>query len=470
MMKFVVCILAICCLGLSYGTQYSTFGMRKSYQVVLKEFAESFNKIIGGIGYIQFYDVSKKVSIFPIAPELILSSIEMSNLKIVKPLAQKDLVYEFNSTKATIKTNAKIDLALGADFNLKWVYKYDGSVIYSGVYSAKLATTNVSVSFDLMNESPISSGKITLGWTISNPVIKGFGTNDLMITHINGLIIEKLYPIFQEELNRFNDIIVSSLVYNYFFRKIPIGIVTPQKDEVSIKNVHKKFLLTKDYVSFVYTSSLYFSVQHIEAPLDFPFTPAELDSNVTTFFGYNASSFIYDMVVKTSPFIHIEITEKDQEKLLGYPITIAKLAEFYPKLAEDYEPTKKADLICDLLGALGTDKTYLYKCVIQLAAAPRDILFDFKQVHWTADFSVSSKDGKNMKWGMNNFRFPAFTLKSPRLNEATKAEFLDFLQPLARFPEGQNEFTVAILGSNINWSYKSTSPAENPDISIYYDA
>lgn len=470
MMKFVVCILAICCFGISYGVQYNTFGMRKSVKVVLKEFAESFNKIIGSIGYIQFYDVSKPVNIMPITADLTLSSIEMSNLKIAKPLADKDLTYAYADAKATIKTAAKLDLALAADFNLKWSYKYDGSVVYSGTYSAKLATTAASATFELMNETPQSTGKITFTWGINSPIIKGFGANDQMLTHIKDLIIEKLYPVFQEELNRFNDIIVSSMVYNYFFRKIPIGLTTPQKDEVSIKNVHKKFVLSDEYVSFVYNSTLYFSIQHVDMPLDFPFTPAEDASDMALFFGYGASSSIYDMVVKVSPQVHIEIDAAKQTELLGYPITVAKLAEFYPKLAEDYEPNSKTLITCDLLASMGDAKTYNFKCYITLADSRSDILFDITNLKWASNMAVTSTDGKNMVWGLSKFYYPEILIKSPRLNEATKATFLEFLQPLARYPEKSTDFTVGILGGTaINWAFKGTSK-DVSDLSIYYSA
>ncbi len=471
-MKFIVCILAVCGLALIAASEYNAFGITKSAAVLSGELAESINKIIGSIGYIQFYDVSEHIKIFPVSPEVTLSSIEMSNLKIATPVTAAQLAYTATDAAATIKGTG-LTFGMTADLSLKWTYKVGGAVIYRGTYTAKLKTEKPEIEFSFTHNSDKSTGKIGFGWLLVDPSIKGFGAYGVVLDSINKIIQSKLYPVFGEELNRYNDIIVSAMVYSYYYRSIPLVMPKDFTDKLSIKNVLKKFLVHQTHLSFAFTSSLYYAIQHVEVPFNGTFEPTDdFSKNITLYFGAKQIDELFELVRKAFSTKSFVIPPEKQQELFGYEVTVGSLAAFHSKLAEEYNPDEHMDFMCDILDLPAAyAKKFTLKCKFVLHKDPATVVLDIEKLEWASSLLMvpqNEQPNKYMNIRLGAFRFADIKIKEPVVPAYVAKQILMFLQPLAKFAENGSGYPVQIVGNDMKWAFESAVQNEAGDATFSF--
>jgi len=477
-MKFFLCILALCGLFVNlFAVGYNAIGVAKESSVILSEFSESVNKIIGSVGYIQFYDVSEQLNMIFAKPLVTLSGIEMIGLKVKTPLKADQLTYTATATNAVIKVGANPTFALEAEMSLKWSYKVAGAVIYHGTYKAKLQTEKPQLTFNFLDASSKVTADIIFGWKLSSPVITGFGSHEYLAGVISQVIANKLYPVFHEELNRYNDIIVSSMIYNYYYRAIPLPIENDLKEQLIMKNVFKNFYLlnieSKDYLGFAFTSSVYYPIQHMDQPFNGSFVPVEsAKGSIMVYLGSAQVEEVFDIMVKTYAMKTFVLTPKDQKKLMGYEITIGTLTQFHPKLAEDFESNELVDLSFTAHDLAGSPKKYEFGCKFLLHKNPSQVLFDIEKLEWASNFYVNAKSEEptnhDAGFGLNSFKFSSIQIRQPKLPVYVTKQFLSFLQPLANFASPM-DFAIRVVGDHMDWQYVSSEHSATGDLTLYYN-
>lgn len=474
MTKSIMCILVLVGLAIQISCKdFSTFGMRKSSDVFLSEFAEKVNSVLGTIGYLQCYDVSEKISIFPVNPVITLSNIEIAELKTLTGVAKEQL--EFTSDKVDGLVKAKgSKLVLNATINLKWTYAVGGAIIYRGKFAGHLRGNNSDIAFKLLGGKPDFTGSIAFTWKVSNHKIEGFGATEFIAEQIESIIASKLYPVLHEEMNRYNDIIVASLVYNSFYRNLPIPIKTPLNEDVSMKNVFKKFNFAKEgYITFVYDSSIYYAIQHIEVPFNGSFDASDAsDEPISLFFGLASMEEVLNRIVEVSPFKSFTITPEVQKEFFGYEITIGLLGMFFNDLPTRYSSMQKTDFKCDMkTNVPSSQKTFSYTCYFTFPGKPSEIFVHLSNVDWKADFSISvlpsDPNKKTLKCGLTNFKFANIIAFEPPLPDYLREQLLTFLQPLAKYPGESLYFEVPAVGPKMNWEF-SNNVMGKEEAYIYY--
>lgn len=458
---------------MTYAAEYSGLGISKVNSATMTEFKDSFNKVINNIGYIQFYDISEKISVFPVNPEIVLTNIEVSALKIVSPLLLADLTYTQKNNDLVTLSSSNTKFSLQANLTLKWYYKVGGSTIYRGLYSASLKSSKTSVAFTFINNSPSNTGLIGMGWNISSPAISGFGASELISTQIATILAKKLYPTFNEELNRFNDVIVSGMVYSSFYRNILLPVKGTLNEAVYLRNVFAKFLVLQgSRLGFAFSSSIYYSIQHLNVPLVGTFVPNEADDKIISLYlGQSHLSSIFDAAVKGTAYANFVVKPEDQKAIFGFAINIAKLATFHPKLAEDFNVMDFVDFACKLKDTPSSDKKYKYACKFVLSKEPNTVVIDIDTLEWSSEFTAKpmiAGDIAKLDLAVTNFRFTDLKIKSPYMQPFATKQLLGFLQPLAKAPGKEIAIEFPITSSEMKWTYTDFSVNSNNDLSLHF--
>jgi len=456
---------------------HSVIGISKSSHVVMQELAASVTKTLDMIGYLRMFDMSEKVKIFLITPVFVLKDISVSALKVVSPLKPEHLIYEASDSAAIITANASL-LSLTADINLNWYCMVGGVETYQGGYKAKLKAEKVKLQFTFVNGSPVSTGDISFEWKLTDPVIIGFGAFSVMTTYITNMLNSKLFAPLNAELNRYNDMMISKMIYDGYYRGLPLPIKSNQDESVILKNDFKNFALStkgeKHFLSFVFSSSVYFTVQHLEIPFVNTFQPADDGrSDVSVYIGASPMREVFEQLVKKSSFKEFIITPEVQHHLFGYMLSIGVLANFYPNLLNLYESTELVNIKCTMKDRYaGSNETYVFACKIMLAREPPVLLFDMPSVEWASEFFVRMAEedstGKTIAAGVTNFKFTNLVVKYPKMADYLQMQFETFLQPLAKFPGAETHFDQPIVGTNLNWTYMGMERNEQGDATVHY--
>lgn len=473
-MKFLICILAICSLlHPILGENYLALGISKPTSVVVAEFADSINKIIGSVGYIQFYDVVGSVSMAIVKLDLTLSSIEMKDLHIVQKMDPAQLEFTVDNGVGTIKSKAAA-LSLGATLALKWSYKSGNKVVYSGTYQATLATSKPDVSFTLTSAD--SKGKIAFGWALSNVVITGFGGLELVKTQVAELIASKLYPVFNEELNRYNDIIVSSTVYSYFYRSIPLPLSETETVNMTMKNSLNKFSFTVDgdkkRLNTVFSSSVYLPILHTSLPLDAASAPTEAteEDKIAVHVGAASMAILLGEVAKSVK--SLKICPHIQKEVFGYELSVGLLAAFYPKLSEEYDPKSRIILFCNATGFSATEGTFTVACRFVLKESQTTVLMTIEKIVWSGSFFLGADSdeatNKNVRTGLESFRLSDLKIKYPLVPSYVSKQLMGFLQPISIVVENLFRINFPVVGNDMSWSLTGTASNTAGDLSLFY--
>jgi len=472
-MKFISCIIFLLELSFVLGIEFNAFGLTKSSDILKVELAEAVNKIIGSIGYIQFYDVSEQIHVFPINPIVTLSNIEMSGLKFVNHLDASQIEYTATESAATIKGKA-LTISMDAKFSCKWTYKIGGSTMYSGTYTATLGTEKPEIEFMFVNDKPTSVGKIGFGWKITASEVKGFGAFAMVKNTVNDIVKNKLFSIFNTEINRYNDIVVNSMIYNYFFRNMPLLVPTKMTDKLSLKNVFTKFLVSNDEkhdsLHFVYNSSIYYAIGHYEVPFNGSFDSSYTKSGITMHLGVRQLDDLFELLRKNASETHFVIKPEDQVKLFGYALSVNSLVPFYPRLGEEYDPELTIDFSCDMMDSLSYHKKYMVDCKFVLHDDPNEVLFVIEGLEWGCNRKLEPIQDTEKTWlemKLTDFRFENLKVKNPIMPTYVQKQLLSFLQPMAKFPEN-SMYPVPLLGNGLTWKLEESKTNDNGDIAIIF--
>lgn len=471
-MKFLLCLLFIFSV---FGAEYGFFGITKPAATILGEFAHAVTHILNTTGYIQCYDVTKVVKIFFTSPTVTLSNIEIMGIKVTNPLTASQLLYSVNGADASIKLNSA-SLGLKAKISLRWTYTVLNWMIYRGGFTADLDAGSPSLLFTFKNNTAISAGKILFSWVLSNAQVTGFGAVDMVKTVIGDMFRDSLAPVLNEELNRYNDIIVSSFIYSYFYRSIPLPIMNPSKEPVYLRNVFNKFIFlsknTSNFLSFAFNSSIYYAIQHVDVPINHPFQPIdELGNNTALYIGAEAIKQIPNQLNQNFNTTSI-ITSDNLTKILGYPVTIATLAKFYPKLTDDYASTEKLMLTCTLTKKKQGIFNTQFKCAFKLENNPKITIFDIERIQFTSQLDIvmkpEDKANKTINLKLSQFRYTELIMKTPKLPKYIEKQIETMLQPLATYAAKEYCFPIQIVGANMNWVFVNIQYNENGDATLYY--
>ncbi len=477
-MKFLICILALCALLhpiLCDG--YTALGISKPTGVVLKEIADAVNRLIGSVGYIQFYDVVGSVSMSVVNLDLTLSNIEMKGLTVAQKLDPAQLEFVVDSSVARIRSKST-NFALASQLSLKWSYKSNDMTIYQGTYSANLNAACSKLEFDLTNMTPDSTGNLLFSWSLSNVTAEGFGFNDLVATHVGDLVSSKLYPVFNEELNRYNDIIVASMVYGYFYRNIQLPLQETKDVNVILKNVLAQFKFSNDgalkgRLAMAFSSSIYFPIQHTSTPLTAASTPVDPtdESHIGVFLGAQAMGQLLNQAIAGQMGANFTIDAAAQKQLFKYELDVGLLAAFHPKLAEDYDPKAKVDLFCIPSGFSAVSSTLDATCKFILHENPTVTLITMEKLSWGGVFSLGAagdEANKQVKVSLENIKMADIKVKSPMMPVYVGRQLLGFLQPLSGYFAGKFQLTFAVVGANLNWSFVTSKSSDKGDLSLFY--
>ena len=432
--------------------------MAKSSAAVLTEFAASLNRIVGAIGYIQCYDIADKKYIPPVTADVTLSNIEIKTLKISKALTPEQLNYTIQASTAVIQASSKgLTLAMEAGLSLKWTYKVMGATIYSGTYTAQLLTDRPALLFTLFNMTEKSTGALGFTWLLKGGEVKGFGASSYIKDQLEETLQAKLFRVLNEELNRYNDIIVNALIYNYFYRQIPLPFTQVFNDVVTLKNLFHHFYVSPNYVTFHYLSSLYLAINHTEIALTPEFAPIDThDSPISLYLGLDSMKQIFDLLVEKSPMKKFVITPEDQKKVLKYPLTVGVLSSFYPRFSEEYEPSSLININCALKPRLpSATKSLIYSCQFVLVKDPNAVLLDLSELVYTMDIAMAHNPAdtanKTVMVKQTNPRFTKLAIRSPLIPHYLQVQLLSFLQPLSKVGGTEFSFSFPIVGPQSNW-------------------
>jgi hypothetical protein len=475
-MKCLLAILAISVLVWgSVGVKLGTFGMRKSAATVLKEFAGAVNRILGAIGYIQFYDITDKKPIAPVTADVTLSNIEIMGLKISKEATPDQLNYTLQAASAVIQPSIKgLILAMEGKLSFKWSYKVMGATIYSGDYSARLGTERPALTFTLQNASDKSTGSVGFSWLLIGGEVKGFGASSYIQGQLEEIVKAKLFRVVNEELNRYNDIIVSSMVYNYFYRLIPLPFDKMFNEPVYLKNVFAMFNVGPTDLTFLFQSALYFAIQHVEIALKgLADANDDATSPISLYLGMDSMKQIFDVLMDKSPMKSFVITPEDQQKLLGHSLTVGVLSSFYPRFSEEYEAGSLINIKCAMKpSALSGTKSVAYACQFVLQSDPNVILIDLSELVYTTNVNMvmneADKTNKTVMVKHSSPRFTKMAVRSPLLPQYLQVQFLRFMQPLALFGGKEFGFSFPIVGPQSNWVFVGLLENSNGDATLTY--
>ena len=477
-MKFLISILVLCSLLWSgMGVRQGTFGMAKSSSAVLNEFSASVNRIVGAVGYIQCYDITDKKPIAPVTADVTLSNIEISGLKIATEVTPEQLNFTTSGINVVILPSTQgLKLALKAAITLSWSYKVMGATIYRGTYSAQLLTERPTLLFTLFGGKDTSAGLLGFGWILKNGVVTGFGATSYIQSQLEDIMKAKLFSVLNEELNRYNDIIVSAMVYNYFYRHIKLPFEQAFNETVTIKNVFTQFNASpKNYLTFVYNSSLYFAIQHKELPLVGSFEPIEESiSPISLYLSMDSMKQLGDVLMSKSPVRSFIIGPEDQKKFYEEPINVRNLASFYPKFTDEYEARAEIDINCTVKNTmLSATKSTSYACKFVLHSDPKTVLIDISALEWTTNISIgiskTDLNNRTVAITQDRPRFSSITIQSPAMPRYVQAQFLSYLQPLSAFAGKEFILPFPFVNPQLSWKYNRTSRTPNGDATFSYD-
>ena len=471
-MKFFLCLLLIFSV---FGAEYGFFGITKPAATILREFAESVTYVMNTTGYIQCYDVTKVVPIFFTSPTVTLSNIEIMGIKVTKPLTAAQLLYSVNGADASIKLNSA-SFGLKAKISLRWTYTVLNWMIYRGGFTADLDAESPTLLFSFKDNTAISTGKIGFTWRLSNAQVFGFGAVDMVKAVIGDMFKESLAPVLNDELNRYNDIIVSSFIYNYFYRNIPLPPLNPAKEPVYLRNVFSKFIFlsknNSNYLSFAFNSSFYYAIQHVEVPINYPFKPNdELGNNTALYIGIEGIKQIPNQIYEQSKF-NITLNSTNLIKIFGYPVTIGVLSKFYPKLTDDYSSDEKLIFTCNYTKNKKGILNVPFSCAFKLENNPSITIFDIEKIQLTTQLEILMKPEdstkKTINVRMSQPRYTELRMKSPKLPKYIEKQIENLLQPISRSNGVERNIPIQIVGANMNWEFVNIVSTENGDATLYY--
>jgi hypothetical protein len=470
-MKFILCILLI--LSVS-GLEYTFFGINKAVPTILDEFALSATNILSTIGYIQLYDVSDHAKIFFTDPLVTLSSIEILNITATGPITASQLAYVLNGAQGSIQLNKNSPFGLKAKVALKWKYVVAEMMVYQGMYTADLSTQNPSMVFSFVNNSNFFLGNIDFGYTLSNSAVTGFGALTMVKNAVEAIFNKFLVKPLNVEMNRYNDVIMNAIIYNSYYRSILFGYLPKDKEPVYIKNVFNKFyLVSQNYLSFAFNSSIYFALAHLEFPLSSPFQPVDtLDKNISLYFGADGmKQMLYNIGNYVSP--NATLTPDMQTAILGFPLTTGILSQYYPKLAEQY-PTSEKIVIRTYLKKYKKQGVYeaSYWSEMALNSDPKTVLFHVESLKWTSKFEFKTNETNHyiLISYLDQFRFTKIDITNPKLPAYISSQLMALLQPIAHYPNYNASIPLYIVDKDtMNWAYVDFATSATGDATIYFN-
>jgi hypothetical protein len=466
--------LLICLMLILVSYQFSFFGINKNVATVLDEFAESATNILNTTGYIQLYDVSKQVKILFTSPLVTLYNIEIMDIRTSGPLPSSQLAFSTSGDKATIQLIKGSNFGLKAKVSLKWKYVVGGMMIYQGSYTADLSTVSPSLVFTLTNNSNVFAGDIKFGFNLTNEIVSGFGAANMVKQVVNQMFFELLASPLVAELNRYNDIMMNAVIFNYFYRSILIGYVTDKKEPVYLKNYFAKFIIltfnNSNYITFDYDSAVYFAIRHEEYPIKGNFTPIDSYNNsISLYYGFKGlSDFLEQMTFRINAAG--TVYPANQTKVLGFPITTRILSTYYPKLSEDFPVSENTIIITQMKGGKQGVYNNRFNWSFVLESNPKKEVFNIENLQWSTDLDVAfdKKTGQTVNIALSKFRFTKLEMKSPKMPKYMENQFMSLLQPLSRSESSSFSFPMHVVDEKMKWAFVDQKVSEEGDLTLYF--
>lgn len=458
-------------LNASHGPQNS-ISLKKPAYLMLSEVAAQTNRILDSIRYLQLYDVVEQKAIFPVTATVTLYDIEFKNLAVTKKADLNKLKFNITNGKFIINDAPGFDLAIGAQVSLKWKYHISMFDVYKGSATAVLKSSAPKLEFTFEDGTPNWTGKLSFGFALDTVVSTGFGASKLVNNHIIEMFNAKMVSTLNEEVNRYNDLIVDFLKFEGFYRnmKAPVEI---SKDLV-LQNSFAKFYVCNitNSLGFIFSSAVYDPLKHEKVSIDAEFTPAcdpNLTKEISVIIGSKAMRHLVDAMQKGTIMTEYELTPDNFTTLFGYPLNVRMLSNFYPPLLDRFSPELTVNLSCATPKVPGVPSDFIYSCIFRSSADGAQIMKIPKLVLQT-EFKVlpngTEATTKTIGVGMQDFHYTDITLEV-FLNKPLKKEFLAFLQPMALWLQRASVMTFDIVGKEMTWKYLRANVTSNYTALIY---
>jgi hypothetical protein len=470
-----VCLLLVFSAVIGQEQSLNSLAIRKPAMLLFEQLAANTNRILGSIRYLQLYDVTDQKSLSLLTATVTLYEIEFKSLVVKTPaLPSKLTIARVPNATLTISSAAGFELALEAQVSLKWKYHASIFDVYKGSATGVLKTSSPSLEFVFMHGKPDYKSKINFAFTLENVVTTGFGASSLVAKHIGEMFTAKMVPVLNEEVNRYNDLIVDSIVFEGFYRvmKPPVNV---SKDLVLRNNLAKFYVGdVADTLDIAFSSNVYDPLKHEQSVIDAPFTPAynaSLSKSIAVTVGFEAMRKFLDGMKKGSILTDYEFNPEQLKELFGYSLNVRMLSNFYPPLLDRFDPEALVSLTCTIPKLPGMPTTFTYVCSF-LMNATRLPIMKIKSLKLGAEFKVKvnpeDANNRSVAIGMQDFQYTDIDLDI-RLSKALKFEFLSFLQPMAQWLGKLQTVTLDVVGPDNKWAYLGSFNTTGNFTTLYYD-
>lgn len=384
-MKALICIFSAC-LALARGAEYNGFGISFSETGLLKEFKKAFTETMELFTYVEYYDVSKTISLDVAEGVLTLSSVKQTKFSIEHD--PMEATFAVNETEEMLSIWQKgTPLVFDVEVSAQWKFILDGKETFVGTVNAFLITRNTNISFAFYNNSDRFTGIISGDWIIEELKVNGFYPFVLLTETMREMMEREVAGRVNEEMSRHADIILLKMVYDCYFWRM--SFIRPSLHCVNVKNDFHHFAHRDHSLQIVFKTHLYNNVTHEKTELTKSLVnvPINNSNHVTVIFIKEQMKNVFDIL--HNKYIDTSFTIKgtsDPNQDFGVHL----LAPLYPRLVEIHPWDRAIDLVCRKIKVNTSVISVDFQCNFTLSDEADSVLVEISRLSLRGDLQMTA--------------------------------------------------------------------------------
>lgn len=429
---------------------------------VIPALAKAFSDTLPLLRYLELYDMSIPVKLFPNYGVMTFSDIKFSQFNITKNFGQDELKYNSYEGLVTFELIKDSSFKAKAKLSFNETLKAEDTPIYKHEYYPDIDSKKTTFVVKLRLGMKRIEGSLSLGWNLTTPISE----EDNNVDNARRKILnEKLFPALEKEFNRYLISIVNKVIYNDIYNEIFLTSKNTEGRFVALRNELKEFNLPiingHAYLTFKFASSIYDSVTRTSTPLEGTFAPSESRSPVHLYLRHEDMVKLYLAAVRYYIPQSLLIGEEMQKKYFGSDLTVSSLIPFCPRLADQFDPAKKLDFACTLLATSTSTEPIHFKCAFLLRDPQKSPVLPIDRVSLGGRLKIAPGSGEAAELVLDNAVFHSMEIRSVWLPNHSLQQLKLFLRPINTAIQEMAALNLMLKRKESNWEFvEAVSNAE----------
>eukprot|EP00826_Nyctotherus_ovalis_P049065 TRINITY_DN5862_c0_g1_i1.p1 TRINITY_DN5862_c0_g1~~TRINITY_DN5862_c0_g1_i1.p1 ORF type:complete len:546 (+),score=102.21 TRINITY_DN5862_c0_g1_i1:156-1640(+) len=470
-MKFAVLGLVLYLGALSACFDANSFELRMECRNgVTPALAKAFSDTLSQLRYLELYDMSLPVKLFPDYGVMTFSDIKFSQFNIAKNFKQNEIRYNNYEGLVTFELIKNSSFKAKAKLGFNETFKAEDVPIYKHEYYPGIDSKKTTFAVTFRMETKVIGGSLSLGWNLTTPISE---ENNNIDNARRKILNEMLFPELEKEFNRHLISIANKIIYNDIYNEIFLTSKNTEDRFISLRNELKKFCFPiingHAYLAFKFTSSIYNSVTRTSTPLEGTFAPSEFRFPVHLYLRHEDMVKLYFAAARYYAPQTVLIGKEMQKKYFGSDLTVSSLIPFCPKLADQFDPSKKLDFACTLLTTSSATEPMHFKCAFLLRNPQKSPVLVIDRLSLGGKLKIALRGGESAELVLDNTVFHSMEIRSVRLPSHSLQQLRVFLKPINTAMQEMTALSLMLKRKETNWEFLGAISNAEGDMTIGYE-